>query len=646
MVIAHFARRVSLLLLALLLGLMAACGGSSGRASVPPYELNATPPPGLSGTQLLAWHVLHDVRPPRNLIALATALKQVAGPIPTVARTTPLNEKVNADDTFWVGPNQQIHATLVYITPHVYDYLEDGVKADLSALRASADRFESSLYVANQRYYGSEWSPGVDGDVHITILNADDLPPTVNGLFNSNDEYTTPIFPYSNQRELIAMHLGPNNLTPNTDEYDKTLAHEFERMIQWHLRPSDPTWMVEGMAVLAQHLNGFDASQTDTAFFATPDTQLEAWDGSAAHYGAAYLFMDYFAEHYGGYTVLKQLMDDPAQAPLNFNDVLAANGYTDRFDDVFAKWVMANALNDEPQSSNSAYAYKNVEDEHAQPQHVVSALPFQAQDTSPQYAATYYDAKMPANGDQTLHIAFTGQPAVPLISAPMPNGAHQFWWSNRGENMDSTLTHDLDLTGLAGQPVTLNFALWYDLEPNDDYGYVEVSTDNGAKWNALPIAGSHSDDPNNLNEGNGLTGDSNGWQNLAVDLSPYAGKKIQLRFETITDETVDQQGMAVANIAIPQAHFSDDASSADGWQAKGWLAGNNTLPETYSVQAALFDSGGSFTKVVAIPISADGTGQLDVPHIGAAISRVIVAVAPLAPATTMTASFTLSLSAS
>jgi immune inhibitor A len=637
-------------LLAGVLGLLAACGSSPPTHTMPPYEINATPPPGLSAPQLLAWHVLHDVRPVSNPIALALSVKHVAGPINAVTRTGPLNEKVGADEQFWVAPGQQISATLVYITSHVYDYVEDGVQVDLGALKASADRFESSILVTDHRYFGTEWTPGVDDDVHITLLNAIDLPGDRNGTFTSINEYPQSVYATSNQREMIMLHLGADYLTPNTDGYDETLAHEFERMIQWHMRPGDPTWLREGAAMLAQHINGFDVAMTDTAFLAAPGMQLNTWptrDGSPANYGAAFLFMDYFAEHYGGYPVLLQLMNDPAQAPLNFNDVLAANGYTDRFDDVFAKWVMANVLNDVPQSNNSAYVYKTVINEHATPQHMVTALPYHDQGSTPQYSAQYYDVPLPGGVDQTLHIAFSGQPTVALVSAPpLPNGATTFWWGNRGENLDATLTRPVDLTKLAGQAVTLTCDLWYDLEADYDYGYIEVSTDGGATWTPLSVTDSHTDDPNGLNLGNGLTGASNGWVPISVDLSAYAGKAIQVRFAQETDDMADGQGMAVANIAIPQANFTDAPTSTTGWTAHGWLAANNTLAQTYQVQAAIFGSDGSLTAVQPMPVDATGAGHLDVPHIGTQVSRVMVAVAPTAPATTIPAAYTLDLTAS
>ncbi len=635
------------MLLAVVMVFMAACSTSSTHhASYP--EVNATPPPSLSGPALLAWHVLHNVRPIADPVALATSLWHLPGPIPRVARTTPLNESLNAEDRFWIAPDQQITARLVYITPHVYDYVEDGATVDLGALRASADRFESSLYIADRRFFGSEWTPGVDGDPHITILNATNLPGNLNGYFSPTDEYVTQVYPWSNEREMISMHIGYENLAPNTDEYDQTLAHEFERMIHWHLRPGDPAWMREGMALLAQHINGFDVSGTDAAFFAAPGVQLDTWDAKEAdpaHYGAAFLFLDYLAEHYGGYGILKDLMSDPAQAPLNVNDVLSQNGYADRFDDVFAKWIMANALNDVPQSDSSPYAYKTVANEHAAPQHTVAATPYHDQSSdAPQYAAQYYDYTPAAGTDQTLHIAFAGLPTVPLISAGTPPGDGTFWWGNRGDGMDSTLTHAFDLTALvAGHAATLSFSLWYDLEAGEDYGYVEVSSDGGHTWTPLPLTGSQTANPNGLNAGNGVTGTASGWIPESVDLSAYDGKSLQVRFETITDSSVNSEGMAVANIALPQISYQDSSADQANWRTGGWVRGDGALPETFIVEAATFASDGSLGTVQRIAINASGDGTLDIAHAGTSVSRVLLAVAPIAPATTEPAQYTLDL---
>lgn len=647
--------RARLWLSVVMICLLTACSTTS-RPHTTFSEVNATPPPGLAGPDLQAWRILHTPRPARDLLQLAAQMRQIT--VSRVTRTTPLDEKLNAEDTFWIQTDQntykQITAKLIYSTPHVYDYVEDGTPTDLGALRSSADLFESSIYITNQRVFGKEWQPGVDDDLHITILNAPDLAANLSSAFDSNDEFAHQLLAYSNQREMLYMHTGDGNLAPNTDGYNEGLARAFQHMIHWNLRPSDPAWLDYGMAMLAQHINGFDAAQVDQAFLSAPNTQLTTWCADPAcnppYYGAALLFLDYFAEHYGGYSIIKQLLSDPAQAPLNFNDVLAANGYQDRFDDVFAKWVMANALNDEPQGSNGVYAYKTITNEHAQPQHTAAILPYSDQGTVHQYAAQYYDAKIPSGPEQTLHVQFAGQPTVPLLTASAPAGGSPFWWSNRGANMDATLTRSFDLTKLAGQQVQLTAALWYDLQPGRDYSYINVSTDGGKTWTPQPFNGTHGDNPNGLNLGNGVTGmsvagDQTAWQNVTVDLAKYAGQRILVRFETVTDYGQDGQGMAVANIRVPQLADQAIPASDSGWQAQGWLNITNTLPEHYIVQAAVFATDGTIQAVVQIPVDATGQGQLDIPHLGTKVSRVLVAVSATAPATTLDASYALDLTA-
>ena len=73
--------------------------------------------------------------------------------------------------------------------------------------------------------------------------------------------------------------------------------------------------------------------------------------------------------------------------------------------------------------------------------------------------------------------------------------------------MDSTLTRAFDLSALAGKPVALNFAAWYQLEQDYDYGYLAVSDDGGANWKTVPTTTSTTTNPNGGNYGNGMTGD-------------------------------------------------------------------------------------------------------------------------------------------
>ena len=54
-------------------------------------------------------------------------------------------------------------------------------------LQTAASYFEAQTYAIEHRDFGSELSPGIDGDVHITVLIG--KIPGVSGYFSSADEY-------------------------------------------------------------------------------------------------------------------------------------------------------------------------------------------------------------------------------------------------------------------------------------------------------------------------------------------------------------------------------------------------------------------------------------------------------------------------
>ncbi|HEU5347151.1 MAG TPA: hypothetical protein VFU63_00935, partial [Ktedonobacterales bacterium] len=580
------------------------------------------------------------------------------GSIPCRVRNTPRNEKVGDERTFWVvntdqsGGYHQIRARQVTVTPHLYMYVEDGASVSKDAIAASARVFETKSYPTNRTYFGSQWFPGPDDDPRITVLNAKYLGQYLGGYFSSEDEFPRAVSPYSNERQMIYINLASSIGRPGTSAYNSTIAHEFQHMIHWFWHPGDDSWQNEGMSVVAQHVNGYSIQGMDDALLARPDTMLGGWTGDNQtdfiRYGAGFLFLDYLAQHYGGYGILRGLLTTPEQDPLNVDAVLAAAGTKDRFNDVFGKYVLANLLND-PAIANGIYAYPDIPGKRATVQHEVSSYPYsdgsaEKPATVAQYAAQYYEF-MPGAGNGTLTVRFAGRPTIGIVPNTPYQGAAAEWWSNSGNEMDSTLTHAFDLSALAGKPVTLNFAAWYELEQDYDYGYVAVSEDNGKNWATVPTTTSTSANPNGGNYGNGMTGISGGgktpaWVNEKADLSRWAGKKILLRFESISDDAVHLAGMTIGAVSIPQLNFSDTIATDNGWKADGWIRSNNVLPQQYLVQAVVYTSGQSTPTITRIPVNlASGVGVAAFPSFGGSVTRVLLAVSALAPATMTRASY-------
>ena len=196
---------------------------------------------------------------------------------------------------------------------------------------------------------------------------------------------------------------------------------------------------------------------------------------------------------------------------------------------------------------------------------------------------------------------------------------------------------------------TLNFWAWYATEPNYDYAYVEVSADGGKTWTALHTQDSVDKSDNNP-YGAGFNGFSGGktpetalWRQEQVDLTPYAGQKILVRFESLTDAALNFQGLAVDDISIPEINYSADAETGDGgWMPSGWARIDNTLPQRYIVQMVEI---GTTTKVTRLLGPQDGVeGQWTV-NVGGDVTRVIVVVCGLTEFTTEPAPFVYTLKA-
>jgi immune inhibitor A len=624
-------------------------GTATPNATQPGGKLSSPTPQNLRNLLQTEQLLLMTLHPVRDLYSLAQRLKlHTASPIPHVGRTTPLNAVLGQEDSFWISNldtrrNTRIYAKLVYITPHVYMYVEDGWQVDMTALQLSANTFETQIYPKDRATFGSEWSPGIDDDVHLTILNAAGLGNGVGGYFSASDEYPTTINPFSNEREMFYVNL--EGTRPGTSDYNSTLAHEFQHMIHWYQHPLDLSWVNEGMSVLAQHINGFSAGGLDQSFIEMPDTQLTDWTDdinvALTHYGAAYLFMDYFSEHYGGYGILKELLQDQAEPPRNFDHVLARHGYRDRFIDVLHKWYIANFVAD-ARVDHGVYGYPTIPLIGIKPQHTLNVFPTSEVDTVHQYAAEYYDIRPPGHSG-TLMVSLSGSPTVRIVENDPYETANE-WWSNRYDNMDSTLTHSFDLTSLKGRHVTLQFDTWFDLEIDYDYAFVEVSTD-GMNWTTLKGKYTTTSNPNGANWGNGYTGESGGgsspqWVQESIDLTPYAGKNIQVRFEEVTDESVNLQGFAVDQVSIPELHFQDMLDSDDGWVSKGFIRSDNILPEHYEIQALVYQ-GQKFT-VQLVPVDlATGHGTLSIPKFGSRVTRVVLIISAYASETTLLARYQL-----
>jgi immune inhibitor A len=575
--------------------------------------------------------------PPRDLYALAESLKP-GDPGPRVVNQAPPTFEIGQRETFWVSDEQlsetyfQIEATLRYATPHVYMWVADGLSLDQAGIVQAANEFEEHIYPTNRQYFGSEWSPGVDNDVHIHVLNAS--LPSVGGYYSSSDEYPRTVNPFSNEKEMV--YINASYVEPGDERYGNHLAHEFQHMIHWNIDPNEDTWVNEGCAQTAETLNGYEA--WIQSFLMEPDTQLTAWademKDAGPYYDASHLFMYYFAERFGP-DLMRELTATEADGMEGLDEVLAESGAGLTANDVFRDWLIANFLND-PSLGDGRYGYRGISlSGTVAVDHSHRTFPDTRASTVHEYAADYIELE---HGRGELVVDFAGSTQVRLVDNEPHSGMYE-WWSNRGDVSDMTLTREFDLGQV--ETATLEFWAWYDIEDDYDYAYVEVSTDGGQKWDLLPGEDTVDTNPYGNNFGHGYTGTSGGgeravWIRERLNLTPYAGQKVLIRFEYVTDDAYNDPGLCVDDISIPELGYYDDAEADGGWIAEGFVRSTNIVPQRWIVQVITF---GSDIEVRQMDLGDAGAGRLGIEGFGTEINRAVLVVSALAPDTTEVASY-------
>ncbi len=575
--------------------------------------------------------------PARDLYSLSQRLKH-SGAVSRVVNDTPPHYELGQRETFWINDEAlldtyfTIEATLRYATAHAYFWVEDGLQLNQEDIEASAHEFEEHIYPTNRRYFGSEWSPGVDNDVHIHILNAN--LPSVGGYYSSNDEYPNAVNPFSNEKEI--MYINAGSVPPGNDVYNSILAHEFQHMIHWNIDLTEDTWVAEGSAQTAERLNNYEV--WPFSFLAQPDTQLTAWTDeigeSGVYYAASFLFMYYFTERFGA-ELVREFTATEADGMAGFDEVLATNGFDMTSEEVFQDWLIANYLND-PGLEDGRYGYEGIElDDTVALDHSHRRYPDSRSSTVHQYAADYIELR-PGRGDLTIE--FTGSTQAKLVRNDPHSGQYQ-WWSNRGDESNMTLTRGFDLSDL--EEAALEFWLWYDIEDDYDYAYVEVSTDGGRTWDILSGAYTTDTNPYGNSFGHGHTGLSGGreepiWVKEEIDLTPYVGQEVMVRFEYITDTAYNDPGLCVDDIAIPELGYYYDAETPGGWKAEGFIHSNNIVPQEWIVQMIEF---GATTTVEEMNLGETQEGRLVIENFGDDVPRAVLVIAAVAPSTTEIASY-------
>jgi len=165
---------------------------------------------------------------------------------------------------------------------------------------------------------------------------------------------------------------------------------------------------------------------------------------------------------------------------------------------------------------------------------------------------------------------------------------------------------------------TLSFWTSFDLEADWDYAFVEIRETSSDEWTTLPdINGLTTTDTGQscisgwvaqihpqlayymdgdcnpsgtTGEWHALTGNSNGWKQVQLDISAYAGKQVEMYISSASDWGTQKLGMFVDDIKLGDTPLEDFEANLGQWQVSA-APGNTPFNNWIRMEGAGFPEG-------------------------------------------------------
>jgi len=380
--------------------------------------------------------------------------------------------------------------------------------------------------------------------------------------------------------------------------YESTFAHEWQHLLHSYTDPFEGNWINEGLSDFAQTLTGYvDTEATvfdrgadshiycfqgfgsvQTPFNPNPrdcggpENSLTLWgDGNnpnavLADYGNAYSFMMFLYDRYGLDIMTELHNDGDRQGLASLDAQLDAEGARDMYRVIhdFQSMTLLDKLVGDARLS----VVLGVPKRRVTTPSLRSAVNFANPNVNDDPGAAPNGAdyvRLQGAGGQVLRgrdlrsLAFDGAATLPslplawtLVNNDPDRPGNSVLFSGNANNTDASAV--ARVTVPAADP-TLRFLAKYGAELGYDYGYVQVSTDGGATYTAIP-GDKTVDGP----LGPSLNGTTTGFEPHSYDLSAYAGQEILLAFRYVSDGGVNEGGLLIDDVTVGGTLVSDGSS--------------------------------------------------------------------------------------
>ena len=162
-------------------------------------------------------------------------------------------------------------------------------------------------------------------------------------------------------------------------------------------------------------------------------------------------------------------------------------------------------------------------------------------------------------------------------------------------NITSSLRYNnqIGLTNILG--AVLEFDTQWDIEPDYDYGQIQLSTNNGTNW--IPLTGQYTNPGTGSFQPTGeplYDGTQSTWVHESIDISAYADQQFTLRYYFRSDGSVQGDGWYVDNVkisvytgVIPVELVSFTSSIINNTVGLNWITATELNNSGFEIQRSL-----------------------------------------------------------
>jgi hypothetical protein len=356
-----------------------------------------------------------------------------------------------------------------------------------------------------------------------------------------------------------------------------TTAHEVQHLLHADYSPGDDTFMNEGCSTYAEFLCDYGVPWGDINWYmATPDNSLVIWGDQGpynilADYGVVFLWAMYINDRFSNilYPGANFLGDYVYYGFLGLQGIDGLDWWfhyltsdIESFDSVYHDWRIANLIHTDELGEDGEYNYKSIDLADADPprQYDVKVKDFMygsefgttltilGHDTEvallPMYGSDYIRFDHLSKDRKGKLFLFDGDDGVALWTLT------EFGWYSGRYNMGNALLYG---TATIDFDSVLTITTWYDIEANWDFGFVQVSLDDGETWTSLdnfyttPVYLTNV--PEIIANMPGLTGFSDGFITMDFELPDFEGD-VLIGFRYMTDQFYTDTGWYVDNVMV------------------------------------------------------------------------------------------------